>query len=164
MNLSQMIALAALAFGAWQYVGHSGDGARLSAAGAMLGVQQTTIDAKNRELESAIAISEANRKAFEAEKAERTRIERIAFDQKVAATKRAADLQTALKRIHNAPKSFDGPIAPVLRHELDDLRADGVRPVPDAGDAAPNGADPSPTGAPADRPSEPAVQPAPPTS
>lgn len=164
MNLSQMIALAAVAFGAWSYVSGNVSKARLEAAASLLDVQQQNNEQVQRERDEARALADANYKAFMAEKAERARIEKIASDARAAATKRAADLATALKRIKNAPKSFDGPVAPVLRHELDDLRAGSVRPDAGNGDAPADGADPGATGTPGDQSSDPAVPAQAPTS
>jgi len=97
-------------------------------------------------------INEANLKAIEAVRADLERQAKIASQAQAVANKRAAELASTKKRIRNAPKSFDGPVAPVLRRELDELRTDSVRPVVD-GDAptdptGSSGADPDQPGQP----------------
>ena len=137
MNLSRIIAAAALAGLGVVYSEWTGDAGRLTAADAMLAVANTKLTAANKDLAGAKETSQANLNAFNAERAARVKEAQVAAKAQAAERKRAADLKTALKRIHNAPKSDDGAIAPVLRRELDDLRLNGVRPVGDGPSVAP---------------------------
>ena len=154
MNLSTILALAGLAGVAYSYSGLPGslqassaaESARVLAADAMLAVATTKLAAKETELATAAEINAANLAALAAVKADLDRQAIIAAKAQQAERKRAADLKTALKRIHNAPKSDDGPVAPVLRRELDDLRLDSVRPD-GSGDAPANPTDQNPIGA-----------------
>lgn len=151
MSLSRIIAGVALGAAGVAYSGWSGDSARLVAADAILAVAQTDLTGAKKDLktareklEDAAAINAANLIALDAWKAEVERQTALAAKAQAAERKRAADLQTALKRIKNAPKSEDGPIAPVLRRELDDLRTDSVRPDGNGAPAAdPTNQDPS---------------------
>lgn len=128
MSLSRIIAGVALAGLAYTTTQWSGSSAQIVAADAMLAVAEKKVADAQRELATANEINEANIAALAAIKEDLERQAAIAARAQAAERKRAADLQTALKRIKNAPKSEDGPIAPVLRRELDDLRTDSVRP------------------------------------
>ena len=137
MNLSRIIAATALAGLGIVYSEWTGDATRLTASTALIDVANTKLAAKEAELATAAEINAANLAALAAVKADLDRQAIIAAKAQQAERKRAADLKTALKRIHNAPKSDDGPVAPVLRRELDDLRLDSVRPD-GSGDAPAN--------------------------
>lgn len=146
MNLSRIIAAAALAGLGIVYSEWTGDAGRLTASVALVDVANTKLAAAHKDLAQAEEINQANLAALAAVKADLDRQAIIAAKAQQAERKRAADLKTALKRIHNAPKSEDGPIAPVLRRELDDLRIDSVRPD-GSGDAPANPTNETPTGA-----------------
>lgn len=163
MNLQTILTLASLAGAAYMGSGWSSDSARLLAADAMLAGAQKKLDAANRDLATANEINEANIAALAAVKADLERQAAIAARAQAAAQRRDADLKTALKRIKNAPKSEDGPIAPVLRRELDDLRTDGVRPD-GGGTPAANTAHEDPGGATGPEAGNPSMQPPAPTS
>ena len=137
MNLSRIIAAAALAGLGVVYSEWTGDAGRLTASTALIDVANTKLAAAKAELATAAEINAANIAAINAMQADLERQAVIAARAQQAERKRAADLKTALKRIHNAPKSDDGAIAPVLRRELDDLRLNGVRPVGDGPSVAP---------------------------
>jgi hypothetical protein len=146
MNLSRIIA-GVLAVGlAYTTSSWSGESAKVLAADAMLAVANKDLTAAKAEAALANEIAAANVAALDAVKADLARQAAIAAKAQAAERKRAADLKTALKRIHNnAPKSSDGPVAPVLRDALDGLRPDGD------GDAPSDPADANPSGAPADQ-------------
>lgn len=131
MSLKRLIIATALgaAVGAvGVYTRQPDNSAQLLAADAMIAVAQKDAAAAKAELAIANEIAAANFAALEAVKADLAHQAAVAARAQAAERKRAADLKTALKRIHNAKPSEDGPIAPVLRRELDDLRLDGVRP------------------------------------
>lgn len=163
MNLSRILALAGFAVAAYMGSGWSGEAERVTAAAIALDVQQKELAAAKRDLATAAEINEANLAAILEVKAEAERQAAIAIKAKAAEAKRSADLKTALKRIKNAPKSEDGPIAPVLRRELDDLRTDGVRPD-GGGTPAANTAHEDPGGATGPEAGNPSMQPPAPTS
>lgn len=146
MNLSRIIAAAALAGLGVVYSEWTGDAGRLTASVALVDVANTKLAAAKKDLATAEEINQANLAALAAVQADLERQAIIAAKAQQAERKRAADLKTALKRIHNAPKSDDGPVAPVLRRELDDLRLDSVRPD-GSGDAPANPTNETPIGA-----------------
>ena len=137
MNLSRIIAASALAGLGVVYSEWTGDATRLTASTALIDVANTKLAAAKAELATAAEINAANIAAINAMQADLERQAVIAARAQQAERKRAADLKTALKRIKNASPSEDGPIAPVLRRELDDLRLNGVRPD-GSGDAPAN--------------------------
>lgn len=113
--------------------------AALAAAAVIAGVQEYRVSTRDTQIEAAATLSKVWEQKFaiaqgiadeNAAAVERIRadIERqdIVKAKAVAAERKRADaLATKLKRIQNAPKSDDGPIAPVLRNALDGLRSDG---------------------------------------
>lgn len=146
MSLSRIIAGVALAGLAYTSTGWSGEAARVAASAALIDVANTKLASAHKDLALAEEINQANLAALAAVKADLERQAAIAAKAQMAERKRAADLKTALKRIHNAPKSDDGPVAPVLRRELDDLRLNGVRPDGNS-DAPANPTNENPIGA-----------------
>ena len=92
-----------------------------------------------KQLEDAAAVNDSNQKAIS------ELMQDIAVQQKLtakaerAARERDASLKHALKRIADAPQSDDGNIAPVLKRELDSLRADRVA-QPGSADSTDQGA------------------------
>lgn len=80
---------------------------------------------------------------------------------KAERARRALDFSTkqALKRIANAPTTDDGPVAPVLRTELDSLRAPAVDGQPGTADSPNAGGIGHP-----DDTADPGMPPAPPAS
>jgi hypothetical protein len=154
MSLSRIIAAVSVAGMAGMYAWKPQDTARLAAADAMLAVAHKRLSELDADRAALEQINNANLMALESVKADLERQAQIAEAAQATANKRAAELNASKKRIKHAPKSFDGPVAPVLRRELDELRADGVRPVVDVGapaDASGAG------GARADQPGEPDV-------
>jgi hypothetical protein len=122
-----------------------------SLSAAEVRTKDATIKAKDVVIVTSIAeVAKAkatNRDNLDAIAAIRTRemkaLEDAAKFQK-AADERAAALNKALRRIASAPKTDDGPLAPVLKRELDSLRT-----VFPPGTAGPDGANEDPSGNPA---------------
>ena len=117
--------------------------ARLEAAAALIDVQRSQLD-------QAAVVNDGNLATIAAIKADLKRQADVAAKAQEAATKRAAELATKLKRIQDAPATDDGAVAPVLRNALDGIRADSVHPP--VGNPAPNSPDAGATGAPASEP------------
>lgn len=134
-------------YGLWQWSKHDlrQAQARIEAADALIAVA-------NKEVENAKAVNEGNQAAFDAMQREIERQKALAAKFQAEARKRTAATTQAMKRISDAPASSDGPVAPVLRIELDSLRV--VQP---GGDAPANGADQDgdASTAPADQPDVP---------
>lgn len=107
----------------------------------------TMVDVSIGQVNQAKAVNEANLAALEAVKADVVAAQAARVKAEADAHKRSVALQSALKRIANAPASDDGPVAPVLRDQLFDL---GGRLQPVAGgDKGPDRPDTNPGGTPA---------------
>lgn len=119
--------------------------ARLEAAAALIDVQRSQLD-------QAAVVNDGNLATIAAIKADLKRQADIAAKAQEAATKRAAELATKLKRIQDAPATDDGAVAPVLRNALDGIRADTDSVQPAVGNPPPNGPDANPSGTPASEP------------
>jgi hypothetical protein len=162
MNLSTILAGGSMAALAIVYVLWT---KQVNERDAQIDAAATLIDLQQKHLAEEKAINESNVAALKAMDEHLKRQAEIAARAQATAAKKAADLKFVLKRIKNAPKSDDGPVAPVLRRELDDLRSDGVRPVdPASSDAPADAVDAVPSGTPADQPVEPTVSRPAPTS
>lgn len=131
------LAAVALVYGYFTLSGRAKD-ARLEAAAITIDVQQAQITAAKN-------VNDQNVAAIEAIKEDLRRQAKVAADAKDAERKRTAELNAAKRKIQDAPKTDDGPVAPVLRNALDGLRSD-------VGDAPTNSADANPSGATASEP------------
>ena len=132
LNPYVILALAvASMYGLWQWSKHDlrQAEARLEAADALIAVA-------NKEVADAKAVNEGNQAAFDASQRRIESLTAIVAKYQAEARKRTATNTQAMKRIADAPASSDGPVAPILRIELDSLRV--VQP---GGDAPANGAD-----------------------
>ncbi len=118
-------------YGLWQWSKHD-----LKKAQAQVEAADALIAVANKQVEEAKALNEGNKAAFDAMQREIERQKKIAAKFQAEARKRTVSNTEAMKRISDAPASSDGPVAPVLRIELDSLRT-----VPPGSDAAANGAD-----------------------
>lgn len=131
-------------YGLWQWSKHD-----LRQAKAQVEAADAMIAVANRAVEEAKALNEGNKAAFDAMARDIERWQKIAAKFQAEARKRTVSTTEAMKRISDAPASSDGPVAPVLRIELDSLRT-----VPPGSDAPANGAnkDGDASTAPADGP------------
>lgn len=134
-------------------------GASLALTGIVYGYFTLKDRAKDAQLEASVLLAKAWEKEFAGAKAtadanvaavarlkaDLARQEAIKAKELMAERKRAADLKTALKRIQDAPKTDDGPVAPVLRNALDGLQ-------PPVGNPPTNGPDANPSGTTASEP------------
>ena len=105
---------------------------QLEAAAITIGVQQNQV-------ETAKAVADANIAALDAVKADLARQEIIAAKAKEAERKRTVELNAAKRKIQDAPKTDDGPVAPVLRNALDGLQPPVGNPPTNSPDANPSG-------------------------
>lgn len=123
------------------YVMWSLSAAEVRTRDAKLQTAAVTVETANK---AVAAAKQTNRDNLDAIAAMRTREAKALADAakfQKAADERAAALNKALRRIANAPKTDDGPLAPVLRRELDSMRT-----VFPPGTASPDGADEDPGG------------------
>jgi hypothetical protein len=102
------------------------------------------VDVSIGQVNQAKAVNEANLAALEAVKADVVAAQAARAKAEADAHKRSVALQSALKRIANAPTSDDGPVAPVLRDQLLDLSGrvlvvEPSNPAPDRANENPSG-------------------------
>lgn len=110
---------------------------------ALIAAHQAVEAVAARQIDEAKALNEGNQAALEALEQEVERQKGLAVKAERTARARDASLKQALKRIADAPLSEDGPIAPVLKRELDSLRTDPVA----GSTGSPNNPDPDPSDA-----------------
>jgi hypothetical protein len=135
MKLTNPYVILALAvgslYGLWQWSKHD-----LRQAKAQIEAADAMIAVATKQVEEAKALNEGNKAAFDAMQREIERQKKIAAKFQADARKRTVSNTEAMKRISDAPATSDGPVAPVLRIELDSLRV--VQP---GGDTPANGVD-----------------------
>lgn len=110
---------------------------------ALIAAHQAVEAVAARQIEEAKAMNEGNQAALAALEQEVERQKALAVKAERTARARDASLKQALKRIADAPLSEDGPIAPVLKRELDGLRTDPVA----GSTGSPGSSDPDPSDA-----------------
>lgn len=142
-------------YGLWQWSKHD-----LKKAQAQVEAADAMIAVATKQVEEAKALNEGNKAAFDAMQRDIERLTKIAAKFQAEARKRTAATTQAMKRIADAPASMDGPVAPILRTELDSLHdaaPNSLRVVQPGGDAPANGADQDgdASTAPADQPEVP---------
>ena len=136
MNLTTYIVGASLALTGIVYgyftLKHRATTAQLEAATTLIDVQQAQLTAAKN-------VNDQNMAAIEAIKADLQRQAGIAAAAQAAERKRTAELNAAKRKIQDAPKTDDGPVAPVLRNALDGLQPPVGNPPPNSPDANPSG-------------------------
>lgn len=131
MNLSTYLTAGAflavaIIYGAWSW--------QSKGQKATIAAQQATIASLNEAVIEAKGVNDANIQTLAAIKEDLARQAKVAAKYEALANKRGAALKATLKRIEDAPLTDDGPIAPVLGRELDELRNDGNGKPPADGD------------------------------
>lgn len=109
------------------------------ATAAQLEAATTLIDVQQAQLTAAKNVNDQNMAAIEAIKADLQRQAGIAAAAQAAERKRTAELNAAKRKIQDAPKTDDGPVAPVLRNALDGLQPPVGNPPTNSPDANPSG-------------------------
>lgn len=127
----------AVVYGLWTYNARI-DAAKLEAAQAML-------DVATQQIAQAKAANESNVATLTAIQADLARQQAATIKAEAQSRDRAFALSKALKRISDAPKTEDGPVAGVLRDTLDQLRiVPGSGPTADSNHQGPSPAAPGP--------------------
>jgi hypothetical protein len=103
----------AVMYGLWTY--------QIKQARAERDAAIAMVDVSIGQVNQAKAVNEANLAALEAVKASVVAAQAARVKAEADAHKRSVALQSALKRIANAPQTDDGPVAPILRGQLDEL-------------------------------------------
>jgi hypothetical protein len=109
----------AVMYGLWTY--------QIKQARAERDAAIAMVDVSIGQVAQAKAVNEANLAALEAVKADVVAAQAARQKAEADAHKRSVALNNALKRIANAPVSDDGPVSPILRDQLNELR--WVQPV-----------------------------------
>ena len=108
---------------------------------AIILTHQAALAMADKAVAQAEQVNAENVAAVERLKAQAAASAAAAAKAQTLARSRDAALQQALRRIKNAPSELDGPVAPILRGELERLRVvPGAAPAPDSPDEAPSGA------------------------
>jgi hypothetical protein len=103
----------AVMYGLWTY--------QIKQARAERDAAVAMVDVSIQQVNQAKAVNEANLAALEAVKASVVAAQAARQKAEADAHKRSVALNNALKRIANAPQTDDGPVAPILRGQLDEL-------------------------------------------
>jgi hypothetical protein len=111
---------------------------RLAALDAKLKAKDATIERQAADIVQAVSVNRQNVKAYNDLKLEYDRREGVEEKFEKLQRDRAAKTVRNVQEIRNAPPAYDGPLAPILRQQLERMRAGEAGA--DLGDAAPNGA------------------------